>query len=52
VSKHKHYPTGQRYKKDLGVKKDFTHRWLEVDFLHTKIKAFHFSALIKSFFPF
>ncbi len=36
-------------KKIWELKKDFTHRWLEVDFLHTVIKAFHFSSLIKSF---
>lgn len=36
-------------KKISELKKDFTHRWLEVDFIHTTIKAFHFSSLIKSF---
>ncbi len=39
-------------KKIWKLKKDFTHRWLEVDFLHTIIKAFHFSTLIKSFSDF
>jgi hypothetical protein len=39
-------------KKIWELKKDFTHRWLEVDFLHTIIKAFHFSTLIKSFSDF
>jgi len=36
-------------KKIFELKKDFSHRWLEVDFIHTAIKAFHFSSLIKSF---
>lgn len=36
-------------KKIFELRKDFTHRWLEVDFIHTTIKAFHFSSLIKSF---
>lgn len=36
-------------KKIFELRKDFTHRWLEVDFIHSTIKAFHFSSLIKSF---
>lgn len=40
---------GKGTKKIYELKKDFTHRWLEVDFIHTTIKAFHFSSLIKSF---